>query len=158
PADVCAKLDADIAWPLTDNAAEKVVNAKITDINTPALSPLLGDPLLLPGALGDRVQVNGQVRISGNGEQMALQADIDAPRLKGAPVAGGRPGGATLNKLDAAKMTWTPSVEWMNKNVFTTNGPDGKPLPSDRLAEEMTFNIDVKSLALASSKKAADGA
>jgi hypothetical protein len=150
---VCAKADIDATLP-KDPAAEQIFGVKLTDVNAAALSPLTGDPLLLPGTLGDKVQITANARLGGDeksGQKIAFQAEIEAPRLKGASLRGSTQG--DVMRVDAAKMTWTPSVAWVNSAVFASK--DGTPV--DQLAEEATFTIDVRSLAAATTKKGEQG-
>src|SRR5262249_43081324 len=119
------------------------------DVNSALLSPLTGDPLLLPGTLGDKVQITANANLSGDeasGQKIGFQAEIEAPRLKGASVRGSTQG--DVMRVDAGRMTWTPSIAWVNSALFASK--DGTP--TDQLAEEATFTIDVKSLAAATSK------
>lgn len=149
---VAAKAEIDASYPINDGAAEQVYKLKLVDVDAVALSPLTGDPLLLPGTLGDRVQVTADVRMSGSaqaGQRITAQADVEAPRLRGASIRGNTQG--DVFRVDAAKMTWTPSVAWFNKTVFTPKEGAASG-PTDQLAEEATFTLDVKSLAVSMPK------
>lgn len=155
---VCAKVELDASLPMRNpETAESRYAVKLIDVDAVALSPLTGDPLLLPGALGDRIQVAAVATMAAGaaagGQRIGLQADIDAPRLKGASIRG-----STQNdvfRVDAAKMTWTPSVAWFNSVVFAPKA--GAPAgPTDQLAQETTFTLDVKSLVASLPKSEGD--
>lgn len=141
-AEICAKADLEASIPKDSANGETAFAAKLIDVNAVALSPLTGDPLLLPGTLGDRVQITASGKLSGSeaNQRITFQADIEAPRLKGASIHGGMQN--DIARVDAAKLTWTPSLAWFNSTVFKS--ADGTP--TDQLAQETTFTLDVKSL------------
>jgi hypothetical protein len=152
---LAAKAEAEAAVHPNDDSAEKRLTLRLKDVLTAQLSPIVGDPALLPGALGDKVQLAVDAGVSGTteaGQRIALQANVDAPRLQGASIKGSTQG--DVFRVDAARMTWTPAVDLVNKMVFTPKS--GSKDPVDQLAEEATFTLDVKSLAV-SIPKTVDG-
>lgn len=162
--DPVAKLDVDAQVPLGSTANLSAV-AKLMDVNTAAADSILGKPNYLVGALGDRIQANVRVQqvAAGNAggnaaagkdapKRTDIQAELESARLKGASIRASMDDQAI--RADSAKLTWTPSVEWVNDNLFgAAEARKTNTAPGATLAQETSFTLDLKKLAIATSKK-----
>ncbi|MGE3108618.1 MAG: hypothetical protein AB7G11_07700 [Phycisphaerales bacterium] len=172
--DAVAKLDVTARVPAGGGANLSAV-AKLIDVNTAAADSILGKSNYLVGALGERIQATvrieqvplaapGAPRAGPGGARAAsasvptrtnIQADLDSPRLKGASITASMDEQAI--RADSARLTWTPSVDWVNDNLLgaadarTNNTP-----PGAQLAQETSFSLDLKKVAIARAKSEGD--
>lgn len=129
------------------SAGLRSADVRLTGVDVKAVDAMLNQGGMLTGAVGDTAEVVLSVTPQGESAQR-IDADINAPRLKGAKIALSK-SADQLTLLQPASITWSPDAAFVSKVVFKSDQP-GSSLAITQLSP---VSIQLSRLTLSNSKE-----